>query len=135
MRPQSIVNFERIVILYLVLGLVSTALNWQKMVAMVAQAHLGPGWVIGSQAVAIAIYLLLIWFIAHKASVVAKWIYVVLTVLGLVVGLINLPKTMALGAHSAILSCVQYVLAAIALWLLFRPDSRAWFSEGRDDVG
>ena len=129
MRPASIVNFERVVLLSLALGVLSTFLTFDQMVAS-AQGF-GSGFVIGEQAATIAVMLLLVYFISRKGSPVAKWIYVVLGVLGLIGGLSTFSQTLALGTLPVILTVIQYALLIASLWLLFRPDSKAWFADGR----
>jgi hypothetical protein len=136
MRPKSIVNFERVVLLSILIGIVSTWVNWDQMQAAMAQAQqgramLGAKFAIGVQAVAIAIYLLLLWLIARKGSPVAKWIYVVFALLGLGAAIVRFRTTVALGTPALLLAIVQFLLTLAALWLIFRPDSKAWFSEGR----
>ena len=128
MRPRSIVNFERIVLLTIVLGIVNTILIWDRLSAAVAASGLGGGAVIAIQAVTIALYLLLIWFVSRKGSVVARWIYVVLAAVGLVYGVTGLGQVMEVhGTLSLVIAIVQYGLALVSIWLLFRPDSNAWF--------
>ena len=132
MRPKSIVNFERIVILSILFGIVSSFITRAKMEAMMAgKPHLSSGTTLGIQIVMILLYLLLIYFISRKGSPVAKWIYVVLCVLGLVFGLVGLPLMMQMGPLPLVIAIVQYALSIVSLWLLFRPDSKAWFAEGR----
>ena len=131
MRPPSIVNFERVVLLSLAIGVINTLVSYDQMVASVAAQGFGSNFVIGVQAVTIAIMLLLLWFISRKGSPVAKWIYVVLSVLGLVSAVAGISQTLEFGSISVILSTVQYVLLLISLFLLFRPDSKAWFADGR----
>ena len=136
MRPKSIVTFERLVLLYLAIGLFYAYLVWdQTMASLQAQgAALGSDTVMTIQAITVALYLLLVWFISRKGSPVAKWIYVVLSGLSLVLGLIGIQQTMALGTVPLILSVVQYVLLLATIWLLFRPDAKTWFSDGRGGV-
>lgn len=132
MRPNSIVNFERIVIVSIVLGIINSWLTSDKIRALnPGTPQMSPTTTLTIQIVLILIYLVLIYFISRKGSPVAKWIYVVLCVLGLVAGLLALPLMMKLGAVSVIIPIVQYALSIASLWLLFRPDSKAWFSEGR----
>lgn len=132
MRPQSIVNFERVVLASILLGIVNTGLIWDDLQAAVATTGMGTGLVLGIQAVTIGLYLLLIWFISRKGSPVAKWIYVVLCVIGLVFGLLGLGEAARLyGTVPLVITVVQYVLSLVSLWLLFRPDSKTWFSDGR----
>jgi hypothetical protein len=139
MRPQSIILFERI---YLGCLVIATLLSvWFF-------AHpdhaLPPGWppalitwlplitaitFLGG----IAINLLLWFFIARRGASVAKWIYVVLFVLGLfgvvrsIMGLENflVPTLMR------IWFALHLLLDAICIWLLFRPDAQRWFKGER----
>jgi hypothetical protein len=137
MRPPSIVNFTRVVLLSLAIGILATWLSWDKVEQAVAAtgSGMGTGAILGIQGVMIALFLVLIWFIHAHGSPVAKWIYVVLTVLALIFGLLGFGQTMSYGPGPAILSAIQYILSIVSLWLLFRPDSKAWFSEGRSDPG
>lgn len=136
MRPNSIVTFERLVLLYLAIGVLYAYLVWDEtMASLQAQgAALGSGTIITIQAITVAFYLLLVWFISRKGSPVAKWIYVVLGGLGLVLGLIGIQQTISLGTLPLILAIAQYVLTLVTIWLLFRPDSKTWFSDGRGGV-
>ena len=133
MRPPSIVNFTRVVLLSLALGILGTWLSWDKVEAILAASGTGmtAGTILAVQGVTIALYLLLIWFISSHGSPVATWIYVVMSVLSLIVGLLGFRQTMAYGTLPTLLAAVQFLLSILSLWLLFRPDSKAWFSEGR----
>jgi hypothetical protein len=139
MRPNSIVNFERVVWLAILIGIVNTWASWGKMLAM-AQAQaaaqgsamkIGGTFIIAVQVVFIAIYLLLVWLIARKGSPVAKWIYVVIAALVLILALVGIGKMAQYGTLSLVLAIAQHLLTIVSLWLLFRPDSKAWFAEGR----
>ena len=135
MRPQSIVHFERVVLFSLLLGVANTFMIWGTLTSSVATAGMGVGFIVTVQAITLAIYLLLIWFIARKGSPVAKWIYVVLAAIGLLFGLIGIGQVAGLyGTSALVITIVQYVLSAVSIWLLFRPDANAWFSNGRGPV-
>ena len=87
MRPASIVLFERIYWFAIIVGMLSGIWTYLHMSAMMPPV---PGPVAGimpivmgvSMIVGIAINILLWFFIARKGSVVAKWIMVVLTAIG-----------------------------------------------------
>ena len=141
MRPQSIVTFERIYWLTLILAGIAVALNWNGMMR-VAQSQPGvppslmTGIVIGSL-IFIGLLALLLWFfIARRASNVAKWIFVAATAYAIwtfVKGLLlpEMPKD-ALFAINAI----NQLLSIYCCWLLFRPDAAAWLdSKGSDGPG
>lgn len=132
MRPQSIIYFERIVLLTLALGVVNSWLSWDQAVAAVSARGFGIGFILAIEGVVIAVYLLLLWFIGRRGSVAAKWIYVVFTVAGLIVVLADPRQLLAYGAAPAAISIVQSLLSLVAVWLLFRPDARRWFGGKRD---
>jgi hypothetical protein len=127
MRPQSIVNFERLLLLLIVLGLVGTVLDWERTVALAARQGLGSGVVVAITVVSVAIYALLLWLIARRRSLVAVWIYVALVVIGLLYLLMNTGELMRQSTPMLLLQAVQCLLSLVSIWLLFRPDSRAWF--------
>jgi hypothetical protein len=130
MRPASIVNFERIVLITIVIGLAATVLNWEAVVAMArsqSRGQFGSNFVLVVQALSIALYLLLLWLIARRRSVVAMWIYVVLAVAGLLLSLRGLSELGRMPLWAVLLQAAQWLLTLASLWLLFRPDARAWF--------
>ena len=134
MRPASIIRFDQIFLGSLALGVVKTALSYDTTMAQIeadpAMAEFGmtgSGFVIGSMVIGFGISLLLWFFISRRASTVAKWILVVLTLIGLLsvpLALIDLPFV------QAAITVVTAVMQLAALWCLFRPDANAWFEHG-----
>lgn len=129
MRPASIVNFERVVLVSIALGILNAFLLRDQAAATAANQGFGPGFTLAVQAISIAIYLLLIWFISRKASSVAKWIYVVLGAIGIVFGVAGYRSTLGFGTLPALITAIQYLLVLASIWLLFRPDAKAWFAD------
>jgi hypothetical protein len=137
MRPASIVNFERLYLGAIVVGIINTILSWEQAKATLAaqpnSAILGPDFLYIVAALSILVPLLLWYFIAKKASVVAKWILVVLFLLGLIGTLMTIQAgTYPQGIYAA-LTALTTLLQAGAVWMLFRPDAKAWFADGRGD--
>jgi hypothetical protein len=138
-RPQSIVNFERAYLGSVVLGLVSTAVNWDGLKAQVAAtpgAEILPEWFLpASIGASIVINLLLWFFVAKRGSAVAKWIVVALFAFSL----FSLPRLfggdVALPGTLLAFAVVNYLLNAVAVWMLFRPDTKSWFGETRGTGG
>jgi hypothetical protein len=135
MRPPSIRLFEKLYLLTIAIGLVALALSWNSITGL-AQARTGQdaanGVLIVAAVLGVLIPLLLLYFIARRASNVAKWIFVVLaafSVLSFVAGAANpeLPKD-ALFA----LNVASLLLTLYCAWLLFRPDARAWLEHRGD---
>lgn len=131
MRPASITMFERLFLGALAVGFVNFILNYDTVVAQVeAQPGLsaigGTPFIIGTLIIGNAINLLLWFFIARRASNVARWILVVLTGFGLL-SLFSLPEV---ETWQAVMSVVILALQVAALYFLFRPDAKAWFEHG-----
>lgn len=136
MRPPSIVKFDQLYFVMIVLGLVGLVVNWETTMEQLeanpglSQIGLsGAGVLIGMFAFSIAISLLLWYFVSRRASNVARWIVIVLTVYGL----ITLPFTLFLvpmPLASLIVALVSAALQAAMVWFLFRPDAAAWFKHG-----
>ncbi len=132
-RPNSIVQFERLYLGAVLLGLANTALAWDKALELLAAnpqtAAFGPGFLAASTAVGVIINLLLWYFVARKGSTVAKWIVVVFCAFG-VLGVIWTAVTGQLPEGIAgILGIVRVLLNLGAVVFLFRPDTKAWFGE------
>lgn len=134
-RPVSIIWFERCYLGALVIGLINAVLRWPEMTAAAANQpnadQLGAGFMptvlIVTLALGFGISLLLWYFAARRRANVAKWIITIFFVLGLlsfgftaVTG--NLPKGLG-----GVIAVVTWVLNAVAVWQLFRPDAEAWF--------
>lgn len=136
-RPKSIINFERCYLGALALSFLTFAFTWSAQRALLernpATAALSTSAVMAT-AVAVllvsAIINLLLWyFAARRASVVAKWIIVVFFGLGTLVVLRSLITGTFMAGFGGVLQVVVYVLQAVGVYLLFRPDSNAWFAE------
>lgn len=138
MRPQSIVRFEQAYLGATLLWLVNLALGWKVKLESVnsnpafagnpQMAELAETMMIGTTIVMLALWLLLWYFTARRASVVAKWVVVVLFGLSVIGLLGTLISYQVAGALSTVLSLVTFALTAWSVWLLFRPDAQRWFA-------
>ena len=93
----------------------------------------GAGFLVGSVIVSLAIYLLLWFLIARKASNVAKWVlvvFLVLSILSLVASLFA-PGFTEDWTLTRILGLVVYALEIASLVYLFKPDAKAWLKGER----
>ena len=138
MRPKSIVLFERVYLLSIVVSIVAIALGWNQVSAMAAAqsglpAGAQQGVLIGAVVFAFLVPLLLLYFIARRASNVAKWIFVALTAYSLLSSLLALARPEAAKDLLFVLNAIAVVLTLYCAWLLFRPDAKAWLeSKGAD---
>ena len=137
-KAPSIARFEQLYWGSVVIGWVNTAMNWRTQQALLEANPMlaNASWFLPVTLLLNVLIAVAIWFfIARKASVVAKWIQVVFAALS-VLGILSLifqlatgPAPSALIAVLGIVSCILYVVAAT---MLFRPDAKEWFGEGRD---
>lgn len=127
MRPASIVNFERIVLLLIVIGLVGTVLSWDGLRLAAAQQGLGETALIVVHVVLLALLILLLWLIAHRRSAVAKWVWILLCLAGLAVSVPAIGDMLNGPMPALLLQAAQWVLILLSIWMLLRPDAGAWF--------
>ena len=141
MRPKSIELFEKVYLGAIAVGLVNTFLSWSQVSAMLNDPRMkavgmGSGTLMFGLVVGILIPLLLWYFIARRASNVAKWIYVALTALGLFGFLSSLANPLVPKGLVTVLGLTAVGLQVYGAWLLFRPDAMAWLeSKGANGPG
>lgn len=135
MRPKSIREFELVFFASIAIGLIGVIFGWNTMMAKLAAnpnaavIAYGKTIAIGSIAFGYALWLLLYYFIAHRGAVVAKWIFVVLEGLGLLGAAFSLLRQTVPHGVVGVLTVAGWVLSIVMIWLLFRPDTKAWFGE------
>ena len=131
MRPQSIRKFDLFYLASLAVSVVGFLLSYDAVIASVqaetaaSGTEFGTGLTIGSFVFVLAVYLLAWFLVSRKRLTIAKWIVVALVA----VNLASLPALFS-GAFSAerAISLASLVLAAVALYYLFQPDTKAWLA-------
>lgn len=135
MRPSSIVTFDRLYLVAMLLGLVNSIMSIDRLQTRIEAmpelraVGIGSGFVYASMAIGLAISLLLWFAVAYRRSVVAKWVLVAFTVLAIV----NLPgalRQLGSGGLGVMVSVAVEALRVVALSFLFRADAKAWFAGG-----
>ncbi|WP_447754817.1 hypothetical protein [Sphingopyxis fribergensis] len=133
-KPDSIIWFDRLFLGTLVLGTLNFIFGWNDVSAKVAASPefaavgFGTGFIVAMFAVGMAINLVVWYFTSVRASNVAKWILTVFFAIGLfsIVGNLNNPlgpQGLQLG-----ITFITAIMQGAAIYMLFRPDSAAWFS-------
>jgi len=131
MRPQSIVQFERLFLASIAVSVINFILGYGAAVAALQrdphmqQLGLGGGFATAIFAVGTGIYLLLWFLIARKAVNIAKWVLVALVALSVVSLLNSLAASFTLNV-TTVLGLVTYALEVAAVVYLFRGDAVAW---------
>ena len=83
------------------------------------------GLVIASNAIGVAVSLLLWFLVARMRQGWVKWILVVF----LLIQAVSIPGALTAGVGTlSITMMVVVLLKAIAIWFLFRPEAKAWFA-------
>ncbi len=136
-RPRSILIFERLFLASMIGSLIGFALSYGAIADAIAAERdlvrigISPASAVAFFVVTTAIWLLLYWLVAHRASNAAKWVLTVLTGLGLLM----IPTTLASEANFAMFfSLMVTALGVGAVLFLFRPDAREWL-QGRSSPG
>ena len=138
MKPQSIRRFDLFYLGSIVLSVVAYLMSYDSLVASMAGRTaavgitLGSGTVIATIAISIALSLLLWFLVSQKRLVAAKWVIVVLFLLGL----LGIPGLFSGGwTILKTLSALDLLLEAAAVYCLFQPDAKAWFASRRAGAG
>ena len=128
MQPESIRKFTLFYLGSLALSLVATFVGYEVLSDQVERAGVGGGStaLIGGVVLNVAITLLLWYLVARKGFAVAKWIVILLFLFSLVTGLQGIAAG-GLALHE-IISLLAVVAQAVAVYFLFQPDAKAWFS-------
>ena len=132
MRPTSILYFERLSLLSILVGIVFTWIDWDKQIASAQASGLAPAVVPITLGFSLALLLLLIFLISRKGLAIAKWIFVALFALGLVFSVPQVIQALDRGLVG-LLQLTQLVVQAMAIYFLFTPEARDWFRTGRTE--
>ena len=124
MRPKSVVQGEYLYFASIVLLLVLAILGWDE-----AVAQGGVAVAIGMNAFFIGLSLLLLILTTRRASRVALWVLVVLTVVNAAGYLIQVASGVLATGVFGVLTTGQAVLSIFGVMLLFRSTARDWFAE------
>ncbi len=144
MQPPSIINFSRIFLASIALATALAAFRFPALKsALIRQEPTAASLGDGVLALAITlgqVVMLVLWFlIARRASNVAKWILVLLTLLGFALLMPEMRASLSHFAWQPTLSIFVAFLQVIAIAFLFRADAREWLSHDQPldfaDVG
>ena len=155
MRPRSIIQFERLYLVSLVIVVIQQVFGFFIARDLFGRMPTGSdmpgmngffsGLMIGSMLfgllLAVGVPLLLWWLAARKRTEVAKWLLVVISVLSVLMWLTSMVMLFAMpmpsegvfeGFRSMQLAIVAIdgtaeIFGVVALWYLFRPDATQWF--------
>lgn len=126
-RPSNVVRFEQLMYLSLAIVPIQTFLQWGFLIDLAHTVGRGAGFILITQAFSIAVTLLFIWLIARRRKNWARWIWIILYIVGMLFTLPTLGRVLRNGPVVATLLCVQYLAQVVALYLIFTGNAREWF--------
>ena len=128
--PDQIKYFERCMLASLAIGLINSILFYSQP----AEEVRGVGSVL-VQLFTAATILLLVLLTSRKRSNVAKWIFLIMYALGLIMYAFipQLTEHWTQGLRGVI-SIVQLLIQLAAIYFLFTPEGRAWFRKTVDST-
>ena len=133
MRPRSIKLYELCYLGAIVLGIVATAMSWKANLNTAEmqeiQRTLGSSFVPIFFVFVYTLSLALWYFTVRVPNIAAKWIVTIWFGLSLAAFLITLAQGQRPTDLSSAFSLAALAVNAFAVYLLFRPDARAWFGE------
>lgn len=131
MKPASIRRFDIFYLAWVALTVVDFFLQRAAYVAQVDAAAQGGGLMLGSSFVTVVFVvwvlfmLLLWWLVSSRHSVVAKWIIVLLAI----IGIFGVPDLFRHGFTTPVIVALLMLIASVAAaYSLFTPGAKAWFA-------
>lgn len=135
MRPDSIIRFEQFYLASTGLTIVLQLLNFAGLIGPETLKAGETGLMLTFVAISYALAFVLWYLIARRASNVAKWVFVVITVLGLIGTVPTVLLLLSTDRAYAMLFLLVTLLNLIAMVFLFRRDAVEWLrSRGRQGV-
>lgn len=132
MRPKSILLFEKLLLGSTALVVLNLLLHYGRLRDDAIADGTSPAGPFLGIVLAVAVNLLLWFFIARRASTFTKWVMVVLMVLALIGFAADYPAALEIGFVYVLWSAINLGLQAAALAMLFRRDAAEWLrSKGR----
>ena len=135
MQPESIRKFTLFYLGALIVSLVGTFVGYDVLMAQIEAQSAATGLAMGSGSIIagivlnVAITLLLWYLVARKGFVIAKWIIVLFFLFTLLTSISGVFAG-GLAVHEG-LGLLSIVLTAAAVYFMFQPDAKAWFSGDR----
>jgi hypothetical protein len=132
MRPQTIVNFERVNIGALALGLVQDYVSWGTPKQQAIMAHHSLLYFAAIQLFSFGLIVALTLLVSRRRSKIALWILVILFVLGVPATVLMAVRGQLLG--SSLISLIQCIAELVALIFVFTPSARRWMKGEKLDA-
>ena len=126
--PSNVAWFEQLMYGSLVVGVVLSVLTWTQNVAQ-ARPFGGASFVLLVQVSVLAFMILFIWLTARRRKNWARWLLLIVFVLGFPLFFPALVKMLRFDPVVGTLNLTQVLAQAVALFVVFSGDARDWFQQ------
>ena len=126
MRPRAIVLFERLYLVSLAIGLVVALVAWSRVVRTEPAVSEVPGAILVVPGVTTGLILILVLLTSRARSTIAKYLLVLLFVLGAAFKVANAERIFEPGLM-LVPQLFQIALQMLAFYCLFTEEARLWF--------
>lgn len=123
-RPRSVELFEVMYLVSLGIGLILSSLSWGYLTQIA-----GAGFVLFVQAGTLLFVLVLVLLVSRKGSNIARWVLVVMFVLGAIAYIPSAAWMFAINPITAVLAAIQIAFQVIGMWYIFSSDAKPWFQK------
>jgi hypothetical protein len=135
LRPQSIIRFEQLYLGGTAISLLTQLLNAVGLLGFNGTDGMSPFALLILMAVGYGLTFLFWYLIARRASNIAKWLLVVITLLGMIGTVPLLAMMFSSSPLEALLTTLVTLLQFVAVVFLFRRDAADWLrSKGQNQM-
>lgn len=126
MKPRSIINFQWILLVGLVLTLLNILLHYNALRSMAIANGASPAGPFLGMLIAIGFYAFFRIGIGRMAGNIMKWVFVIFTAVSVVTVPLNFSAVSSVGVVYALLDVACFVLQVTAAYFLCRKDASKW---------
>jgi hypothetical protein len=120
--PKNVMRFEILAYIAIGIGVIISALEYQRLSAVAS-----PAFVLTIQFFVMLLLVWLIWLTARRHKNWARWVFLILFLVGLPLYIPNLADMMAHNAIAGVLSAAQMLIEGVSLYFVFSGDAKDWF--------
>lgn len=132
-RPLAITWFGRLYLSSAILSFIFTLVYYPQLRAWTLERGSAPGAILGVSLLGLLATFAFWYFIAKRASTIAKWVLVVATAVGLASYIAGYQAYLEFGVAYFIIDAMLRLLTLTACAFLFRADAAEWFrNRGRN---
>ncbi|PAY03877.1 hypothetical protein CK489_36930 [Bradyrhizobium sp. UFLA03-84] len=128
LRPESVIWYERLAWAAIAVGLASAAANLATLAKFYDRSPIGYPIMFVA---AVLGQMLWIWLVARKRQNWARWISLIVILLGIPTAMWDAEERFRLNPLAAIFYYAAFAVSLISVMLLFRGDAREWFARKR----